>query len=92
MDIWVSIVTSFVATWTRGYLAPIGFTILALVLANFTSMLGFAPYYPWGIPMLFAINGMAGTYPGLTSIIIVAVTGIAGFTGTILRWRFADQS
>jgi ABC-2 type transport system permease protein len=92
LDIWLNTVAAFVANWSRGFLAPIGFTIVALVLANFASMLGFATYYPWGIPMLFAVNGLTGTYPSMISLIIVAITGLTGFVGTLLWWRFEDQT
>jgi ABC-2 type transport system permease protein len=91
MLVGLNMVTSFVASWSRGYLAPIGFMIVALLLANFIGMLGLGPYYPWGIPMLYATKAIEGASLGMLSIIIVAITSIIGFIGTIMWWRFTDQ-
>ena len=92
MNIGLCMLTAFLACWTRGYLAPIGFVIVTLILGNFVGMLGFGPYYPWGIPMLYAVKGMEGAFIGTASIIIVIATGIAGLIATLAWWRFADQS
>jgi ABC-2 type transport system permease protein len=54
-------------------------------------MLGLGPYYPWGIPMLYATKAIEGASLGMLSIIIVAITSIIGFIGTIMWWRFTDQ-
>jgi ABC-2 type transport system permease protein len=91
MNVGLNMLTAFFACWTRGYLAPIGFIVLTLVLGNFIGMLGFASYYPWGIPMLFAMKGIEGNPLGAASIVIVIATGCIGFIATLLWWRFADQ-
>jgi len=91
MNVGLNMVTSFFACWTRGYLAPIGFIIVALLLGNFIGMLGFAVYYPWGIPMLFAMKGLEGASLGVSSIVIVTATACTGLVATLLWWRFADQ-
>jgi ABC-2 type transport system permease protein len=92
MNIGLCMLTAFLACWTRGYLAPIGFVIVTLILGNFIGMLGFGPYYPWGIPMLYATKGIEGGCIGIASIIIVITTAIAGLIATLAWWRFADQS
>jgi ABC-2 type transport system permease protein len=70
MNIGLSMLVSFVACWARGYLAPIGFVIVTLLLGNFIGMLGFGPYYPWGIPVLYAMKGLEGVFLGAASIVI----------------------
>jgi ABC-2 type transport system permease protein len=92
MNTGLCMLTAFVACWTRGYIAAIGFVFVTLILANFVGMLGFGPYYPWGIPMLYAMKGTEGAYLGNASVIIVIGTSIAGLVATLLWWRFADQS
>jgi ABC-2 type transport system permease protein len=91
MLVGLNMVTSFIASWSRGYLASIGFMIVALLLANFIGMLGLGPYYPWGVPMLYATKAVEGAGLEIVSFIIVAITSITGFIGTILWWRFTDQ-
>ncbi len=91
MNIGLNTVTSFMACWMRGYLAPIGFIIVALMLGNFMGMLGLAPYYPWAVPLTYATKGLEGAFTGIPGIAIVVVTACAGLAGTILRWRYADQ-
>jgi ABC-2 type transport system permease protein len=91
MNIGLNMLTSFMACWTRGYLAPIGFVVVTLVLGNFIGMLGFAAFYPWGIPMLYAMKGLEGASPGIISIVIVVATAFIGLFATLLWWRYADQ-
>jgi ABC-2 type transport system permease protein len=83
---------AFFASYGRGYLLPMGFVILTLIIANFTGLVGLGPYFPWAIPGLYGTP--AGTegmqlVPG--SYIILAFTSVLGFVGTIAWWRFADQ-
>ncbi len=92
MNVGLNTVTSFMACWTRGYLAPIGFIIIALLLGNFTGMLGLAAYYPWAIPMTYATKGLEGAFVGIPSVAIVIATAFAGLLATLLWWRFADQT
>jgi ABC-2 type transport system permease protein len=92
MNIGLCMLTAFVACWTRGYIAPIGFLIATIVLGNFVGMLGFGPYYPWGIPMLYAIKGVESVNLEMTSIIIVIMTSVTGLIATLAWWRYADQS
>jgi ABC-2 type transport system permease protein len=92
MNIGLCMLTAFVACWTRGYIAPIGFLIVTLVLGNFIGMLGFGPYYPWGIPALYAIKEVESAHLAVASIIILTMTSIAGLIATLMWWRYADQS
>lgn len=85
---------AFFASFSRGYLPPIGFTMLTLILTNFLAIgiPGITPYFPWAIPAL--VSGVAGQglpNAGLISAIILTGTSLAGLLGTIAWWRYADQ-
>lgn len=83
----VSTISALLANISKGYLAPIGFTLLIVVISNVVAQAGLAAYFPWAIPSLFFSNVSLN----LVSIVILAVTGITGFIGTIAWWRFAEQ-
>jgi len=83
----VSTVSALLANISKGYLAPIGFTLLIVVISNVIAQAGLAAYFPWAIPSLFFSNASLG----IVSIVILAVTGIVEFIGTIAWWRFAEQ-
>ncbi len=83
---------AFFASFSGGFLLPIGIIILTMIMANFTGLVGLGPYFPWAIPGLFAAP------PGteevqLTSIsyMILFLTSILGLAGTLAWWRFADH-
>lgn len=86
---------AFIASFSRGYLAPLAYVIFTLVITNLV-VIGtptIAPYIPWAIPAL--ISGLVGPNlpsPGLSSYIVLASTCIFGLIGTLLWWRFADQN
>jgi ABC-2 type transport system permease protein len=83
---------AFFASFSRGYLLPIGFLILTLIIANFTGLVGIGPYFPWSIPGLYsAPAGTEDIHLGIISYIILFLTSVSGFAGTIAWWRFADQ-
>jgi ABC-2 type transport system permease protein len=89
-------VVAWIACISRGYLPAVGFAILTLILTNFVAIAlpNILPYFPWGIPALY--SGIAGReplpQPGMASYLVLAATGILGFAGTVLWWRFADQT
>ncbi len=77
----------------RGYLAPLGFAMLALILAQIVGATGRGTYFPWSIPALYAETaGSAGGELTAISFVIVAATGIAGAAGTFAWWLYADFS
>jgi len=83
---------AFFASYGRGYLPPIGFTILTLMIAQFTGLVGLGPYFPWGIPVLFSsATGAESAQLGIVSYIILFLTSIFGLIGTLAWWRYADQ-
>jgi ABC-2 type transport system permease protein len=87
----IAVVTpfAFLASAGRGYLLPMGLTVLALLAANMMIVLGLGPYFPWAVPGLYAQgNGDVGA----VSILVVVLTGVAGIAGTYLWWKYADQN
>lgn len=84
---------AFLASVGRGYLLPLGMTILFVMLANVLSVAGWGHFFPWSVPALYAGAGDGTrTVLGPISYAIVLLTGVAGIVGTILWWQFADQS
>jgi ABC-2 type transport system permease protein len=86
---------AFIAGIGRGYLLPIGFVIIMLIITQLigVGIPGIAPYFPWAVPALS--SGVAGTavpHPNVVGYIIFALTIIAGFFCTAAWWRYADQT
>lgn len=83
---------AFFASVGRGYLAPLGFVVFTIVIGQIIAALGLGAYFPWAIPGLF--SGIAGAeqaqVPGFSYIMLI-VTSMAGFLGTLGWWHFADQ-
>ena len=92
LTIILSTPVAFLASYSRGYMLPVGFVILTLIVANFTGIVGLGPYFPWAIPGLYGTaSGLEGLQLKIASYIILFSTGILGFFGTMAIWRFADQ-
>jgi ABC-2 type transport system permease protein len=82
---------AFFASVGRGYLLPMGVTLLVLVLGNVVAIAGWGTYFPWAVPALYAeLTGRVNLEP--VSYLLVLITGLAGMAGTYLWWRFADQN
>jgi ABC-2 type transport system permease protein len=84
---------AFLASYGRGYLLPIGFIILIIIITQFVivGIPGIAPYIPWAIPALYCgAAGPSGPFIGATSYIILFFTSIIGIIITLAWWRFAD--
>ena len=73
----------------RGYLLPMGVAILSLIMANMLMIAGWAEYFPWAIPMLYA-QGEISLTP--VTCAIVLLTALVGMLGTYLWWKAADQN
>jgi ABC-type transport system involved in multi-copper enzyme maturation permease subunit len=86
-------VVAWLATLGRGYLPPLGFAMLALVMGNVLGATGWGKWFPWSIAPLFA--GVAGPRvevlaPG--SIVVLFVTFFLGLSATIAQVRWADST
>jgi ABC-type transport system involved in multi-copper enzyme maturation permease subunit len=83
---------SFFASYSRGYIFPIGFVILTLILANFSGLVGLGPYFPWAIPGLYGTpTGSESMMLNGASYLILVLTSLAGLFATISFWLYADQ-
>lgn len=93
MVVFLSMPVGFVAGIGKGYMAPLGFVILTIIAAQLLGAVGVAEYFPWAVPGLY--SGVAGEaamqLPAISYVLPFAV-GIIGVVGTLLWWRFADQS
>lgn len=84
---------AFFAIWGKGYLAPLGFVALTLVIAQIIGATGYGAYFPWSIPGLY--SGAGGEYKNqLSSIsyLILLATCVLGYLATTLYWQKADQT
>lgn len=86
---------AFIASLSRGYLLPIGYVILVLIMTQLVGMAlpGIVIYFPWIVPAL--CSGIAGSslpQPQLVSYAILALTGILGLVATVVWWEMADQA
>jgi len=92
LTILLSTPVAFLASYSRGYMLPMGFVILTLIVANFTGIVGLGPYFPWAIPGLYGTaSGLDGMQLNNASYFILFSTGLSGLIGTLVFWRFADQ-
>jgi ABC-2 type transport system permease protein len=82
---------AFFASFGRGYLLPFAFIILTLILANFIGFVGLGPYFPWSIPGILSMPPSEDIHLNIVSYIILILTSILGYMGTLAWWIFADQ-
>lgn len=93
LTIALSTPVAFVACVGRGYLSPLSFVVLTIILAQVVAATGYGSFFPWAVPALCSrIAGPVIAAPGSPSYIIVAATGLVGLIGTSLWWRYADHN
>lgn len=83
---------ALLASAGRGYLAPLGWALLMLVLAQVLAATGWGAYFPWSVPAL--LSGLAGPRAGQLgahSFLVLAAASLAGFAGTVAWWHGADH-
>jgi len=80
---------AFLASVGRGYLLPLGVAVLTLMMTNLVMIAGWAEYFPWAVPGLYA---QAKDSLPQVSYWIVFITALLGMLGTYLWWKYADQS
>jgi ABC-2 type transport system permease protein len=77
----------------RGYLPPLAWAFLSVVLAQIAAVLGWGDWFPWSVPAL--LSGMAGSRDaalGAHSYVLVALACLAGLAATFAWWQRADQT
>lgn len=85
---------AFVASAGRGYILPISFVILIMILTQilFVALPGLTFWFPWALPALFSgVAGQAIPSPGFVSYFLFSLTVLAGLLGTMAWWHFADH-
>lgn len=82
---------AFLASYSKGVLLPVGVTILTMIMANLSAMVGLATYFPWAIPGMYAVGESAGIHLTATSYTVLLITGVAGAWGTWHVWIKSDQ-
>jgi ABC-2 type transport system permease protein len=87
-------VITIITCISRGYLLPVGITILLLISTQFLfmGMPSIAPYFPWAVPAL--ASGVAGPFipkAGFVSYLILGLTSAVGVVATAAWWKRADQ-
>ena len=84
---------SFFALWAKSYLAPLGFLIVILMLAQFIPYIGWGHYFPWSIPGIYC--GAAGeefkNRLNEWSYLSLFFTCMLGYILTIVWWKYTDQ-
>ena len=85
--------TAFAAGIGRGYLLPLAWAVLTLIVAQVLSVLGWGAWFPWAVPALVAgAAGPDGEVASTASFVLVGVAALAGLAATLLWWERADQS
>jgi len=83
---------AFFAGQGRGYLLPLGWAFLSMVLAQIAGVLGWGDWFPWTVPGL--LTGMSGPQTGpmsLHSVLVVVLAFLVGMAAVYHWWRSADQ-
>ena len=89
---------ALIASFGKGYLAPLAFIIATALIGQFINLglPGLDPFVPWSIPVIFATNGILNqpSLPplNLLSYIILICTFICGILGTMYIWNNNDLS
>lgn len=91
LTIALSAPAAFFACWGEGYLAPLGFVIFMVVIAQVIAAIGYGEYFPWAIPALY--SGLAGDQPVAlpSSLLLVLGTSLTGIGATFGWWLWADH-
>jgi ABC-2 type transport system permease protein len=85
--------TAFFAGVGRGYIAPLAWAILTIVVSQVLAVLGWGAWFPWSVPALLAGAGGPAVEPvTLGGVALVVLTVIAGAGATIAWWERADQT
>lgn len=88
----LSTVTAWIAQASKGYMAPLGFTMGTLILGAFLGHTGWGQWFPWTIvPMIAGLTGPVQAIPP-GSYIVVAAACAAGLAATLLHIRRADNT
>lgn len=82
---------AFFAITGKGYMSPLAFVCLTIVVGQIIAAIGFANYFPWAVPGLFSASGGAflDQLP-VGSYYLVGLTSLVGYVASIFWWKKAD--
>ena len=84
---------AFIASMGRGYLPPLGWTILTIFFSQIVAATGWGDWFPWSVPALFSgVVGPRAEQLGIHSYVLVILAGMTGLAATFWWWRYADQT
>jgi ABC-2 type transport system permease protein len=85
--------TAFVAGAGRGYLPPLAWAVLTVVLAQVLTVLGRGAWFPWAVPALVVgAAGPQGETATAASVGVVVAAALLGLAATLTWWERADQA
>jgi ABC-2 type transport system permease protein len=86
-------VPAWIAVAARGYLAPLGFSILLLLVGDLFAHTGWGPWIPWSILLLSAgAGGPQAPVPGAASLLVLLGVFAAGFAAAWLHLERVDNT
>jgi ABC-type transport system involved in multi-copper enzyme maturation permease subunit len=84
---------AWIAVLGHGYLPPLGFALAMLALGDVFSHTGWAAWFPWSIvPLFIGAIGQRATTIAPGSLVVVALTFLAGIAATVAQLRWADNA
>lgn len=92
LTIMADVSIAYFALRGKGYLAPLGFLALTLVLSQIVAAFGFGSYFPWSIPGLY--SGSAGdgaAQLNWVSFLVLVSTALVGGLLSVVWVERADQ-
>jgi len=88
----LSTVIGFVVSYSKSIVAPLGFVLLMVIMAQFIALVGWGAYFPWSIPGVFTVsNSVEGMQLFPISYFILLLTFLIGLFGTYAHWKYADH-
>lgn len=86
-------VTAWIAQASKGYMAPLGFTMGILILSAFLGHTGWGRWFPWTvITMIAGMTGEQLEAIPLSSYIVVALTCVFGVAAVLIHINRADNT
>lgn len=84
---------AWIASMGRGYLPPLGWTVLTIFFSQIVAATGWGDWFPWSVPALYGgVVGPRAAQLGIHSYLLVILAGVAGLAATFWWWRNADQT
>lgn len=89
----ISSITAWITVASRGYLAPVGFSILLLLIGDLFAHTGWGVWIPWSIILLTTgAGGPEGMVPGAASMGVLVASFAAGILATYLTIESTDNT